>query len=55
MPLIIIVTVHGGHLLIRLSRTRSIGPSPDVENRMKTVLQASLTPVLILFSMPREL
>ncbi len=49
------VTIHGGHLLVRHSRTRSIGRSPDVENWTKTVLQASLTSVFVQFSPPREL
>ena len=45
----------GGHLLVRLCRTRSIGRPPDVENWTKTVLQASLTSVFVQFSPPREL
>jgi len=49
------VTVHGAHLLVRLRQTRSIGRLPDVENRTKTVLQASLTSVFVQFSPPREL
>jgi hypothetical protein len=50
-----IVTVHGGIFLSGLRRTRSIVRSPDVEKRIKPVLQASLTPVFIRFSPPREL
>ena len=50
-----LVTIHGGHLLVRLCRTRSIGRPPDVENWTKTVLQASLTSVSVQFSPPREL
>ena len=50
-----IVTIHGGHLLVRLRRTRSIGRPPDVENWTKTVLQASLTSVFVQFSPPCEL
>ncbi len=45
----------GGHLLVRHSRTRSIGRPPDVENWTKTVLQAGLTSVFVQFSPPREL
>ena len=51
----ILVTVHGGHLLVRLRQTRSIGRPPDVENWTKTVLQAGLTSVFVQFSPPREL
>ncbi len=43
-----------GHLLVQLCRTKSIGRLPDVEKWMKTVLQSSLTPVFIRFSLPRE-
>jgi len=45
----------GGHLLARVSRTRSIGRLPDVEKQIKSVLQASLTPAFIRFSPPSEL
>ncbi len=33
-----LVTIHGGHLFARVPRTRSIGRSPDVEKRIKSVL-----------------
>ncbi|MEY8393743.1 DUF6783 domain-containing protein [Lachnospiraceae bacterium 45-P1] len=37
------------------THSRSIGCLPDVEKRIKSVLQASLTPVFIRFSPPCEL
>jgi len=51
----LLFTGRRGHLLARVSRTRSIGRLPDVEKQIKSVLQASLTPVFIRFSPPCEL
>ena len=44
-----------GYLFVRLRQTRSIGRMPDVENRTKTVLQASLTSASVQFSPHLEL